>query len=352
MLELNLYLRIYYVSYVIVWLKRNLCIVLICLFVFCLFQDTMGSLKVLHHSVHPHHSHTMKTSKPLTNSVTQFLRLVSSDPTFPPPRSPLASPPTDKKRLRGGSVTQQQHSPTIPSILRRPHRQQQSHPHHQRGVVFNSHVKVQYIGDSERKTYEEPLHTEQHQPSRQIFLTRNAAKQQRQMQVLPIDSAAGYCGSSPSSIASAFSSYAAATTTTTNSSDPSYSNTHTTHIPSNFHDNNSTTPSNFSTTVTANSATNNNNNHVNISFVQNKNNVTEMKFVVYLGPSYDPESIVVKANMSGSRLRVVAEEQSYSERFQLPMQVDPYKVEARLDARGYLTVTAPLIEQSSTSISV
>ena len=84
-----------------------------------------------------------------------------------------------------------------------------------------------------------------------------------------------------------------------------------------------------------------------------------MKFVVFMGPQYDPSNIVVKANMSGTRLRVVANLKSgdsttdqYNERFQLPMQVDPYKVEARLDARGYLTVTAPLIEPAPSSVSV
>lgn len=97
-----------------------------------------------------------------------------------------------------------------------------------------------------------------------------------------------------------------------------------------------------------------NNRNLNISFTQDPTQGTKCKFVVSIGPGYDPEDIVVKANMNGSRIRVMATKvvtrpdgtndvQQFNERFVLPMDIDPFTVDARLDSKGLLTVEAPLM---------
>nr|UQK61712.1 small heat shock protein [Flabelliderma ockeri] len=87
--------------------------------------------------------------------------------------------------------------------------------------------------------------------------------------------------------------------------------------------------------------------NINITFEQDADKGTKLKFVVYLGLDYQPENVVVKANMNGNRIRVLATvEQSgeeFNQRYLLPMNVDPFSVEARLDTKGYLTVVAPLM---------
>ena len=87
--------------------------------------------------------------------------------------------------------------------------------------------------------------------------------------------------------------------------------------------------------------------NINITFEQDADKGTKLKFVVFLGLDYQPDNVVVKANMNGNRIRVLATaEQSgeeFNQRYLLPMNVDPFSVEARLDTKGYLTVVAPLM---------
>lgn len=96
---------------------------------------------------------------------------------------------------------------------------------------------------------------------------------------------------------------------------------------------------------------------VDFRFVDDPERGTVVKFVLPLGGSYKPDDIVVKANVSGSRIRLVANRhvtypdrsmriEQLSRRFNLPIQVDPYMVTARLDIRGNLTVEAPLLRVS------
>ncbi|KAK2153524.1 hypothetical protein LSH36_294g03058 [Paralvinella palmiformis] len=96
---------------------------------------------------------------------------------------------------------------------------------------------------------------------------------------------------------------------------------------------------------------------VDYRFVDDIDRGTIVKFVLPLGPDYKPEDIVVKANVSGSRIRLVANRpvaypdrsvriEQVSRRFNLPVQVDPYMVMARLDIKGNLTVEAPLLRVS------
>lgn len=91
-----------------------------------------------------------------------------------------------------------------------------------------------------------------------------------------------------------------------------------------------------------------------ITFEQDPEHGTKLKFLAFLGKEYQPDNIVVKANMHGSRIRVLATKmttledgrqvaQEFNERYALPMNVDPFSVEAKLDSKGYLTVIAPLM---------
>jgi len=93
---------------------------------------------------------------------------------------------------------------------------------------------------------------------------------------------------------------------------------------------------------------------INISFVQDSQLGTKLKFVVHIGPHYNPEDIVVKANMNGGKIRVMATRvearvdgchqiHQFNERYALPMDIDPFSVEAKLDSRGDLVVEAPLM---------
>ena len=93
---------------------------------------------------------------------------------------------------------------------------------------------------------------------------------------------------------------------------------------------------------------------VNITFEQDSEHGTKLKFLAFLGREYQPDNVVVKANMHGSRIRVLATktvtlddgrqvEQEFNERYSLPMNVDPFQVEAKLDSKGYLAVVAPLV---------
>ncbi|ELU16381.1 hypothetical protein CAPTEDRAFT_227790 [Capitella teleta] len=105
--------------------------------------------------------------------------------------------------------------------------------------------------------------------------------------------------------------------------------------------------------ATSASSTSTTTNGVNFSFVEDPLHGLKLKFSVPLGAGYGPSDIVVKANMSGNRIRVVASRSSgaghrssfeqFNERYPLPMDVDPYMVTARLDVKGQLIVEAPLM---------
>ena len=287
-----------------------------------------------------------------------------------PNRSPLGSPPIEKKRLRRLSnallaTSAGTHSPTqhltrqmedkenlTEGELRRLQSGKQrssilkkrvgsvvkAHPmkcSHNRRVQFNGEVLVQYIGDKD--TCHERLTETQ---DRMAFIARNIL---RRTQSQDCCDSAYFARDSLQNCQS------------------------TSQLPT-FQDN----PL-YKAPITTVTKTEQGGKSVNISFSQNSRGSMFMKFVVFMGLNYDPDNIVVKANMSGNRLRVVANKVShhhsttgdivkeeYNERFQLPMQVDPYKVEARLDSRGYLTVNAPLMttevhkvaEQKSLAISV
>lgn len=96
---------------------------------------------------------------------------------------------------------------------------------------------------------------------------------------------------------------------------------------------------------------------VDFRFVDDPERGTIVKFVLPLGGDYKPDDIIVKANVSGSRIRLVASRpvaypdrsvriEQLTRRFNLPIKVDPYMVTARLDIRGNLTVEAPLLRVS------
>ncbi len=97
---------------------------------------------------------------------------------------------------------------------------------------------------------------------------------------------------------------------------------------------------------------------INFRFYEDHAKGTMLKFVIPVGQGFSPDDIIVKANVSGSRVRLVANKrtsdvsnadvvcvQEFCERYDLPLEVDPYQVTARLDIRGNLTVQAPLKSQ-------
>jgi HSP20 family molecular chaperone IbpA len=65
----------------------------------------------------------------------------------------------------------------------------------------------------------------------------------------------------------------------------------------------------------------------------------------------DADNLVVKANRSGTRLRIVSEgggrdsydDDGLNEQFTLPVVVDPYSVTARLEHDQLLVIDAPVV---------
>jgi len=91
---------------------------------------------------------------------------------------------------------------------------------------------------------------------------------------------------------------------------------------------------------------------INFTFLEDPSHGLKLKFQVPIGVGYGPNDIIVKANMSGNRIRVIANrlsptgeplEGQFNERYPLPMDVDPYRVTARLDTKGQLIVEAPVM---------
>ena len=63
---------------------------------------------------------------------------------------------------------------------------------------------------------------------------------------------------------------------------------------------------------------------------------------------FDPDSIVVKANRAGSRVRIVFAidengDEGPTDQLMLPVAVDPYQLSARLEPNSTLIIEAPII---------
>ena len=69
---------------------------------------------------------------------------------------------------------------------------------------------------------------------------------------------------------------------------------------------------------------------------------------VCLGSPLQPSDVLVKANKSGSKLRLVSHSdapvflQNLNEQILLPIQIDPFKISARIDPSGNLLIEAPI----------
>ena len=89
------------------------------------------------------------------------------------------------------------------------------------------------------------------------------------------------------------------------------------------------------------------------SFFEDDERRLRLKFTIALGPGVSANDVFVKANMTGNKVRVIAtrtvtsrgrtSRQELSERYQLPMEVDPYAISARMDGTGNLFVEAPIL---------
>lgn len=84
-----------------------------------------------------------------------------------------------------------------------------------------------------------------------------------------------------------------------------------------------------------------------------------LQFSIPLGPMYGPKGVMVKANLHGTKIRVMAcskkptttadgqtVKMEYNETFPLPFAVDPNRVTARVDNLGYLLIDAPILRNS------
>jgi hypothetical protein len=95
---------------------------------------------------------------------------------------------------------------------------------------------------------------------------------------------------------------------------------------------------------------------VDFSFYEDTQGQLRLKFTVPLGPGVAAGDALVKANVAGNKVRVMATRtlasrdsaaapirQQFASRFALPMDVDPYGITARMDANGNLFVEAPVL---------
>lgn len=244
----------------------------------------------------------------------KFARNKSASLDEPPPssampRSPNDSPPIEKKKLKrvvannnGGAISR---SNTFPGAASPPksilkHRVSRYSAGDERRVQFNVDTFVQFIHDNGEKT----TSTEQLcvvPKDRKEFMMRNL------MRI------------------------------------------------SNNHEN----TDNLSTQIFTYQNTNSEGTHeVHVSFLTDKESGNmRLKMLVKVGCNFSPDEICVKANMSGNKIRVLAtkvlqdesgsqKSEPFNERFLLPVEVDPYSVEARLDNRGNLTIEAPLMSHT------
>jgi len=95
---------------------------------------------------------------------------------------------------------------------------------------------------------------------------------------------------------------------------------------------------------------------VDFSFYEDLEGQLRLKFTVPLGPGVAAGDALVKANVAGNKVRVLATRtlstrdatgtplrQQFASRFSLPMDVDPYGITARMDTNGNLFVEAPVL---------
>lgn len=98
---------------------------------------------------------------------------------------------------------------------------------------------------------------------------------------------------------------------------------------------------------------------VNITFVRDvSSGALTLKLVLHLGTDYKADDVLVRANMRGNVLRVVSNTKTSDDvtatqsanqlapvdkRYELPVDVDPYQVRAKMDTAGNLTIEAPLM---------
>ena len=199
-----------------------------------------------------------------------------------------------------------------------------------RKVTFRPKITVEYMDyEKHLKTEQEDLNSEPR--DRQKFMVRNLTRISQQMQQRP-SLVLNYDQTDSSSSLPSSSYYGSA------SSPP--------HMPATIDVNKHLQESHTSHDSTLP--------QVNIYFIPDKQHGTKMKMVVNIGAQFHPDEICVKANMSGNKVRVMASKivenadgtqhvEPINERFLLPMEVDPYSVEARLDTKGHLTIEAPLL---------
>lgn len=94
---------------------------------------------------------------------------------------------------------------------------------------------------------------------------------------------------------------------------------------------------------------------VDFTFFEDEQHRLRLKFTIALGDGVAANDVLVKANTNGNKVRLVGTRtigtsrqgtiirQEFTERYQLPMDVDPYMITARMDNNGNLYVEAPVM---------
>nr|UQK61693.1 small heat shock protein [Carpetania matritensis] len=94
---------------------------------------------------------------------------------------------------------------------------------------------------------------------------------------------------------------------------------------------------------------------VDFRFFEDEQHRLRLKFTIALGDGVAANDVLVKANTNGNKVRLVGTRtigtsrqgtiirQEFTERYQLPMDVDPYMITARMDNSGNLYVEAPVM---------
>lgn len=81
-------------------------------------------------------------------------------------------------------------------------------------------------------------------------------------------------------------------------------------------------------------------------FAVDENRTSVLRFSIPLGAGTSAGDVIVKANKTGNRVRILGTEncsQEINERFGLPVRVDHYRISARMDSGGMLFVEAPIL---------
>nr|UQK61677.1 small heat shock protein [Ailoscolex lacteospumosus] len=94
---------------------------------------------------------------------------------------------------------------------------------------------------------------------------------------------------------------------------------------------------------------------VDFAFFEDEQHRLRLKFTIALGDGVAANDVLVKANTNGNKVRLVGTRtigtsrqgtvirQEFTQRYQLPMEVDPYMITARMDNSGNLYVEAPVM---------